>query len=285
MNRDEKNQAVATLHDEIGSATNAFLIEFKGITVPQVTELRRQIREAKSNYVVVKNTLALIALKDSPMIELREQFSGPTAVAYGQDAVILAKTLTKFAKDVPALIFKGALLDGKVVAATEIDAIANLPTREELVSKLLFVLQTPIRNLVTVLSANQRNLAVVLDQIAKQRSASEPASDSGATESPSPSESPASAREEASVESAASPEPATPEASSAPVVSSDTPESVTSAESAVSPDAATPEASAAPVVSSSEAENSTPSESSESSENSTASESDSNQSEKEPIGG
>ncbi len=170
MNRDEKQQVVETLTREIGQATNAFLIEFKGITVPQVTELRKQVRESGSSYVVVKNTLALIALKDSPMIELREKFTGETAVAYNSgDPVALAKALSKFAKDVPAVHFKGAMLDGQVVAAAQIDTIANLPSREELVAKLLFVLQSPIRGLVTVLQANIRNIAVVLDQVAKQK--------------------------------------------------------------------------------------------------------------------
>lgn len=170
MNRDEKQQSVAELTAELGSTTNAFVLEFKGITVPQVTELRRQIRDTRSKYVVVKNTLALIAVKDSPMKALSEYFSGPTAVAYGDDAVALAKALTKFAKDVPAaLTFKGALLDGKAVPASQIEEIASLPSREELVSRLLFMLQTPMRHLVTVLSANQRNLAVVLDQIAKAK--------------------------------------------------------------------------------------------------------------------
>ena len=170
MNRDEKQQVVETLTREIGQATNAFLIEFKGITVPQVTELRKQVRESGSSYVVVKNTLALIALKDSPMIELREKFTGETAVAYNSgDPVALAKALSKFAKDVPTVQFKGAMLDGKLVAAAQIDTIANLPSREELVAKLLFVLQSPIRGLVTVLQANIRNIAVVLDQVAKQK--------------------------------------------------------------------------------------------------------------------
>jgi large subunit ribosomal protein L10 len=170
MNRDEKQQVVETLSREIGQATNAFLIEFKGITVPQVTELRRQIRESGSRYVVVKNTLALIALKDSAMIELREKFTGETAVAYNSgDAVALAKALSKFAKDVPSMSFKGAMLDGKIVAASQVETIASLPSREELVSKLLFMLQSPMRGLVTVLSANIRNLAVVLDQVARQK--------------------------------------------------------------------------------------------------------------------
>lgn len=170
MNRTEKTEAIEKMQGEIAQATNAFLIDFRGITVPQVTELRRQIRESESSYVVVKNTLALIALKDSPMIGLKDQFSGHTAVAYNQgDAVALAKALTKFAKDVPSVQFKGAMLNGQIVAANQIDAIASLPSREELVSKLLFLMLYPIQGLVTVLNANIRNLAVVLDQIAKQR--------------------------------------------------------------------------------------------------------------------
>src|SRR5437773_7246411 len=169
--REEKSQEVSELNQEIGNASNAFLIDFKGITVPQVTELRKQVRDTKSGYVVVKNTLALIALKDSPIVAMREQFSGPTAIAFNAtDAVVLAKALTKFAKDVPAVRFKGALLNGQVVPAEQIQAIASLPTREELVAKLLFLLQSPIRGLVTVLQGNIRNLAVVLDQIGKQRS-------------------------------------------------------------------------------------------------------------------
>jgi len=169
--RAQKSAEVSELTEEIGKASNAFLIDFKGITVPQVTELRKQVRETKSGYVVVKNTLALIALKDSPIVAMREQFTGPTAIAFNAtDAVGLAKALTRFAKDVPAVRFKGAMLDGQVVAAEQIQAIASLPSREELISKLLYVLQSPMRGLATVLQANIRNLAVVIDQIGKQRS-------------------------------------------------------------------------------------------------------------------
>jgi len=169
--RTQKAEEISELTQEIGKANNAFLIDFKGITVPQVTELRKQVRETKSGYVVVKNTLALLALKDSPIVAMREQFNGPTAIAFNAtDAVLLAKALTKFAKDVPAVRFKGALLNGQVVPAEQIQAIASLPSREELVAKLLYLLQSPIRGLVTVLQGNIRNLTVVLDQIGKQRS-------------------------------------------------------------------------------------------------------------------
>jgi len=169
-NREQKAQAISEFTEGIGSATNAFVLDFKGITVPQVTELRKQVRESGSHYVVIKNTLALIAVKDTPLTKLTGHFTGMTAVAYNTtDPVSLAKVLTKFAKDVPTVQFKGAMLGGQVVAATEIQNIANLPSREELVSKLLFLLQSPIRGLATVLAANIRNLAVVIDQIAKQK--------------------------------------------------------------------------------------------------------------------
>ena len=170
MNRDDKAAAISELNEGIGSATNAFLISFRGITVPQVTELRRQVRDSGSEYLVVKNTLALIAVKDSPLTALKDQFSGPTAVAYNRtDAVALAKALTKFAKDVPAISFKGAMLNGQIVPADQIQNIANLPSREELIAKLLYVMQAPIRGLATVLQANIRNLAVVISEIAKSK--------------------------------------------------------------------------------------------------------------------
>jgi len=192
MNREDKAAAISELGEGIGKATNAFLMSFKGITVPQVTELRRQVRDTSSTYVVVKNTLALIAVKDSPLTALKGAFSGPTAVAYNTtDAVALAKALTKFAKDVPAITFKGAMLNGQIVAADQIQAIANLPSRNELISKLLYVLQSPMRGLATVLAANIRNLAVVIDQIAKQKG------EGAATAAPEASEAPASEASEA----------------------------------------------------------------------------------------
>ncbi|MBW3671238.1 MAG: 50S ribosomal protein L10 [Acidobacteria bacterium] len=171
LTKEQKSQAVSELNLSVGQASNAFLINYEGISVPQVTELRRQIRDTNSNYVVVKNTLALIAIQDTPIGELKEHFSGMTAVAYNsEDVVSLAKALTKFAKDAPALKFKGALVEGRVVPIEQIDAIATLPSREELVTKLVFLLQSPIQGLVNVLNANIRNLAVVLDQISKQKS-------------------------------------------------------------------------------------------------------------------
>jgi large subunit ribosomal protein L10 len=169
-NREQKAEAISEFSEGIGKATNAFVLDFKGITVPQVTELRKQVRESGSQYIVVKNTLALIAVKDSPLTKLSSHFSGMTAIAYNTtDPVALAKVLTKFAKDVPTVQFKGALLAGQVVPAAEIQNIANLPSREELLSKLLYLKQHQIRGLAVVLNGTIRNLAVVVDQIAKQK--------------------------------------------------------------------------------------------------------------------
>src|SRR5258705_14509 len=116
--------------------TNWVLNGFKGLTGPEVTELGKQVRETRSSFLVGKNTLALIAIKDSPMIALKEQFSGPTAVAFNSsDAVGLAKALTKFAKDVPSVQFTGAMFAGQLVSGGEILAIDSLPSRNELLSK------------------------------------------------------------------------------------------------------------------------------------------------------
>jgi large subunit ribosomal protein L10 len=172
-NREQKATAISDFSEGIGKATNAFVLDFKGITVPQVTELRKQVRESGSEYMVVKNTLALIAVKDSPLTKLSNHFTGMTAVAYNTtDPVALAKVLTKFAKDVPTVQFKGALLAGQVVPAAEIQNIANLPSREELLGKLLYLMQHPIRGLAVVLNGTIRNIAVVLDQIAQQKGGS-----------------------------------------------------------------------------------------------------------------
>ena len=182
-NREQKAEAISEFSEGIGSAQNAFVLDFKGITVPQVTELRKQVRESGSEYVVIKNTLALIAVKDTPLQKLTGTFSGMTAIAYNTtDPVALAKVLTKFAKDVPSVQFKGALLAGQVVAANEIQNIANLPSREELLSKLLYLMQHPIRGLAVVLNGTIRNIAVVLDQIAKQKGGGEASTEEASTQ-------------------------------------------------------------------------------------------------------
>jgi large subunit ribosomal protein L10 len=178
MNKTEKNAAVEELRTSLSGARNAFVLGFTGIKVPDVTELRRQIRGTRSSYLVVKNTLALLAIKGGALEPLGDHFTGPTAVAYNEDSpVSLAKVLTTFAKTNPAISFKGAVVEGKAVPAEQIQVIAALPTRDELVGRLLFMLQSPVRRLVTVMNGPIRNLAVVLSQIREQKEKSAPAAE------------------------------------------------------------------------------------------------------------
>lgn len=176
MNRTEKTAMVEALGKDMAQSSNAILFAFAGLKVPEVTELRRQVRATQSKYLVVKNTLALRATKGTALEAVAEHFTGATGVAYNQSSpVALAKVLSAFAKTNPNLVFKAAVIEGKAVAPAEIKVIAELPSRDELVSKLLFVLQSPMRRLVTALNGPIRNLAGVVSQIADQKSKSGPA--------------------------------------------------------------------------------------------------------------
>ena len=173
MNRTEKTEMVESLGADLAKSSNAILFAFAGLKVPEVTELRRQVRGTQSKYLVVKNTLVLLATKGTALEAVAEHFTGATAVAYNRSSpVALAKVLTSFAKTNPNLVFKAAVIEGQAVETSAIKVIAELPSREELVSKLLFVMQSPMRRLVTVLNGPVRNLAGVLAQIADQKSKS-----------------------------------------------------------------------------------------------------------------
>ena len=173
MNRTEKAAAVVALQADLAKASNAILFGFAGLKVTEVTELRRQVRGTQSKYVVVKNTLALRATKGTALESVAIHFTGPTAVAYNQSSpVALVKVLAAFAKTNPNLVFKGAVVEGLAVEAKEIAAIAELPSREALVGKLLFLIQSPMRRLVGVLSGPVRGLAGALQQIADQKAKS-----------------------------------------------------------------------------------------------------------------
>jgi large subunit ribosomal protein L10 len=183
MNRTEKAAAVEALQSDLARSRNAILFGFAGLKVTEVTELRRQVRASQSRYVVVKNTLALRATRGTPLEGLSSHFVGPTAVAYNEsNPVALAKVLTAFARTNPNLVFKGALVEGQPIAAKEIQAIADLPTREQLVGRLLFLLQSPLRRLAFVLDGPVRGLASVVHQIAEQKTKSGPAEAAPATE-------------------------------------------------------------------------------------------------------
>lgn len=170
LTRTQKQDLIKDYENGLAAAPHAFLVSFQGISVPQVTDLRSRIRETGGKYQVVKNTLALLAVDGKWLGQLKDQFQGPTAVAYTDDnAVGLAKALAEFRKDVPLVEFKGGVVDGKPIAVADLEDLAKIPSREELVARLLFLMQSPVTRLVRGLGAIQQQLVVVLDQIAKNR--------------------------------------------------------------------------------------------------------------------
>ena len=170
LTRADKEQLLAQYEEGIKTAPHAFLLGYQGITVPQVTALREKVRATGGQYLVVKNTLALRAIDGAALAELKEHFVGPTAVVWSEkDPVALAKALTDFAKDVPAIKFKAGLVEGRAVPAAQIKDIAALPSREELIAKLLFLLQSPIARFARVLAAVPQSFVAVLDQVRIQR--------------------------------------------------------------------------------------------------------------------
>jgi large subunit ribosomal protein L10 len=132
--------------------------------------LRQKIRESGAKYRVIKNTLALISLKGTPVEGMSSHFKGMTGVAYTDtDPVALAKILNDFAKDVPALSYKGGMVSGKEVDPDQFKALASLPGRDDLLAKLLYVLQAPMRNLLGVFQAPARDLILVLKAAADKK--------------------------------------------------------------------------------------------------------------------
>jgi large subunit ribosomal protein L10 len=169
MNRTEKQALIDDMHEEFGKSPHAILVDFRGLSVPAVTEFRRKVRQSGSRYRVVKNTLALRAVKDTPLETLGPKFDNTTGVAYtGKDPVALAKVLVDFAKDHPQLVFKGGLVAGsQVLDAEGVKALSTMPSLPELRSRLLGLLNAPATRLVRVLQAPGSQLVRVL--AAKQK--------------------------------------------------------------------------------------------------------------------
>lgn len=165
--RETKAKDLAALTESLQNSTSAMVVSFTGLTVTKDQEFRNSLREAGAKYQVVKNTLARIAVKGTQFEDASEHFKGVTAIAWTEnDPVVLSKAISKFMKDnAETYTFKTGVVDGKLVDLKQLTTIANLPSKEELISKLLFVLNSQAQRLVTVINAVPRDLAVVIKQI------------------------------------------------------------------------------------------------------------------------
>ena len=169
LSLEQKKGLVDRYREGVGSSPHVYLVDYKGISVPAVTELRQQVRALGGEYRVVKNRLMLRAIGGEALEVLSDHLTGPTAVVYGEDPVALAKVLTDFAAGAKVLEFKAGLVEGKPVAGEEIKQIATLPSREALIAKLLFLLQSPVTRFASALAAIPRQLVVALDQVRQKK--------------------------------------------------------------------------------------------------------------------
>ncbi len=170
MRKEEKKEIVKKLKEELGDINGVFLCNFNGLSVAKDTQLRGKMRECGASYTVVKNTLLKLAFADSDFAQINDHLVGNTALAHNQeDVVALAKVIRDFAKENEAFRFKAGVIEGKVIDINQLDSLANLPSKEVLVAKMMFMLNYPVQGLVTSLSGVMRKLAVALDQIKLQK--------------------------------------------------------------------------------------------------------------------
>jgi large subunit ribosomal protein L10 len=166
----KKNEQVEKLSKDLKNVSNVIVATYTKMTVPQDYELRKVLRGAGAKYQVVKNTLAERAAKGTKVEGALKDLSGVTSIAYTTgDPVAMAKALTKYAKDAPEFTFKIGVVEGRVVTIKEIESLATMPSKQELYSKLLFLISAPAQRLVTAMNAVGRNLAVVVDQGVQQK--------------------------------------------------------------------------------------------------------------------
>lgn len=168
--RETKQRDLEALTASLAGSKSAMVVSFSKVTVNKDQELRNRLREAGAQYQVVKNTLARIAVKGTDFEQATDAFKGVTAIAWtDSDPVILSKAISKFMKDnADTYTFKTGVVDGKLVDLSQVTAIASLPSKEELISKLLYVINAQAQRLVTVINAVPRDLAVVIKQIGEK---------------------------------------------------------------------------------------------------------------------
>jgi len=165
VSKARKIEQVEQLTKEFQDAKHGIVGTFAKMTVEKDFELRKAVRGAGARYRVLKNTLAERAAKGTSVEEAVKDLAGVTSIAYTNgDPVALAKALSKYAKDNPEYTFKAGIVEGRVIAIRDIDALASMPSKEELYSKLLFLMTAPAQRLVTVMNAVGRDLAVVINQ-------------------------------------------------------------------------------------------------------------------------
>jgi large subunit ribosomal protein L10 len=177
MNKDEKRQKAEALHQELEKSRTVILAGFEGITVAQDFELRRKIAQVGAKYKVVKNSLIERASQGTPVEPVARELSGTTSLAYTQeDPVALAKVVTAYAKENPLIKFKSGVVEGRVVSMADLSIVANLPAKEELLSRALFLINSPARNVALALAGVARKLVVVIQQAVKEKKFREAAS-------------------------------------------------------------------------------------------------------------
>lgn len=170
VTRAKKTEQVEKLTKELTNVSNVVVATYTKLTVAQDYELRKALRGAGAKYQVVKNTLAEKAAKGTKVEAALKDLAGVTSIAYTTgDPVAMAKALTKYAKDTPEFTFKVGVVEGRVINIKEIEALASMPSKEELMSKLLFLINAPAQRLATAINAVPRNLAVVVNQAVKEK--------------------------------------------------------------------------------------------------------------------
>jgi large subunit ribosomal protein L10 len=172
LNKQSKEALVAEFAEKLKQVKAAFLADYRGLDVDQANDLRNKLREAGVEYRVVKNTLLRLAARDTDAVCLDEYLSGPTAIAMAtEDPVAPAKALVEFSKKHEVFELKAGMLDGKLLVLDEIRALAELPSREELLAKMLGSMSAPATNFVGVLAAVPRSFVQVLAAIKDQKDA------------------------------------------------------------------------------------------------------------------